>query len=389
MGNLREYSRADSRNPGQAASRPQVEQPEGRWRTNGDKSSRVVDHCMSTSKQQEPETEKNGLEDGLRNPEQEVVKQEQTVKDLRNENVELKQKVARVEAHIFQLKSVILGNVGTQKTFDDEVVGAFSQLRQLTQQVAASSAFDLSVIPQPVLDSKNQEKTDFYSSLGQTTASPKDFGLRLRAEIFSLLEHLIFSRTCFGLKQGGGEGNRELWDMEDWLNKFEKLLLGNPKVQRCKVTDWRIVTLECVDMLRIPETYGILVAREIDGFFHPIRSKHATRAQHEELSRKISITCQRAVELAKMMQQSNRGYEVRNINIEQYPLLSSLEHCAEALGVENGKISERSDALAYVLFGMLTRTSPRIDGEGKILVKAEVILKKIPTYVLGRGLGNL
>lgn len=77
-----------------------------------------------------------------------------------------------------------------------------------------------------------------------------------------------------------------------------------------------------------------------------------------------------------MMRKSKDKYVVEKIGVDAGASLSALESKADPVGVEGGKNSERSDEIAYTMFGALTKQP---EGEGhavKVLEKAQVVLRK-------------
>lgn len=76
------------------------------------------------------------------------------------------------------------------------------------------------------------------------------------------------------------------------------------------------------------------------------------------------------------MQRSKEGYCVHSLGMKEYPAWPSMTRFADVMGVEGGMSSDdASDEIHYVLFGALTKDAKPFD-EMKVLVKAEVILRK-------------
>lgn len=84
----------------------------------------------------------------------------------------------------------------------------------------------------------------------------------------------------------------------------------------------------------------------------------------------------KSVELKMMMQRSKEGYCVETFNIKENSKYSSAESFADSIGVEGARDSDASDEISYVLFGGLGKYATPFGPEKKVLVKAEVILKK-------------
>jgi len=142
------------------------------------------------------------------------------------------------------------------------------------------------------------------------------------------------------------------------------------------IADWRICTLDCVELLKLPEEYSHFVARNMEIFFAPLISKRATESQRKEIWEKMVEVCQKSVKLKMMMQRSKEGYIVQSLDTKESSIYPHMEHFAESMGVESGMSADASDDIAYLLFGGLTKYAKHPGGERKTLVKAEVILKK-------------
>jgi hypothetical protein len=130
--------------------------------------------------------------------------------------------------------------------------------------------------------------------------------------------------------------------------------------------------------MQIPESYSALVAGRMDAFFEPLVSIKATGQQRDEFQEKEDEVCKKAVSLKFMMQRSKEGFSVTNLNIKERPLYSKVSHWAVLMAVEAGKSTDASDEIAYVLFGALEKQSINREEDGKVLEKAQVILKRKP-----------
>lgn len=143
------------------------------------------------------------------------------------------------------------------------------------------------------------------------------------------------------------------------------------------MADWKISTLQCIEAMKVREDYNKNVADTMYNFFEPLISKTATDPQKYGLWSKMANVCTKAIALKMVMQRSKEGYNIQTISLKEQPLYSSVTHCAESMGVEDGKTSDASDDIAYVLFGVLMKHPIDNARDSKVLVKAEVILKSL------------
>jgi hypothetical protein len=126
----------------------------------------------------------------------------------------------------------------------------------------------------------------------------------------------------------------------------------------------------------MPEKYSSYVSRKMGNFFQSLVDKRVSDEEMQDLRKKMDEVCQKCVKLKVMMQRSKEGYNAGLLEVKDPLPYSKVESLAEAMGVENGMGSDASDEIAYVLFGSLKKNGSQLGGKKKILVKAEVILKR-------------
>lgn len=340
------------------------------------------------------ESEKSQLEYRIQVADQMVSALNLRESEQKNRLFELKRDIARLEKKETEFRDIIISNVATQQVTDQDVIQAFSELRQTVQQLAKNQAFDLIQNPLlPTPDAKNQANKHFYTIIRDL--SPKDVSFRVRMRIWEILYRFIFSRTIFGLKgdYDHDKESQDMWDIETHLVRFEEYLSKNskgliadstnlrpltcPLVKDSMVSNWRIYTLQCIGAMEIPERLSDYVADKLEVCFMPLISKRATNEQKDELWDKMLDVCRKAVAVKLMMQRSKEGYNITTIDLKDHPLYSKTGHLAESMGVEGGKTPDASDSIAYVLFGALMKHPMNNGGENKVLLKAEIILKKM------------
>lgn len=161
------------------------------------------------------------------------------VETLRHAETQLQAKQGEVEKLREQsavLRDIVLGQAGTQKISDDEVVQGFLKLRQTVQRLVHSLTDLLEEVPK--LHVRHRERVEvvqfYYGRWGSWL--PKDRALQMRARVFQILHNNILKRDCFGLDgfekdkvDGplalGKKGQRDpLGTIEPGLRRFESLL---------------------------------------------------------------------------------------------------------------------------------------------------------------------
>jgi hypothetical protein len=150
--------------------------------------------------------------------------------ELKKEVFDLRRMNNRLEMKEVQFRDIIINNAATQQITDQDVIQAFSELRQMVQQLAKSPVFDLVHVPFQAPPDATQAAKHFYAGL--RNLSPQDIGLRLRAQIWDILYKHVFMRPIFGLLVPGFSKDKklgELRDIEAGLVKFEDFLLEDEK----------------------------------------------------------------------------------------------------------------------------------------------------------------
>ncbi|KAK3291636.1 uncharacterized protein B0H64DRAFT_409635 [Chaetomium fimeti] len=290
------------------------------------------------------------------------------------ENQEQVNKLRGKEA---MFRTIILDQAGVQKISDDEILQGFLKLRQDIQKLSRSPSYVVDT--NPVLATGPQGTTSslasFYRASAWGTLGLVDRRLRMRAKIFDVLHFHILGYNCFGLQGFQTNEAGVLGQVEPGLRRFEYTLteLG---VSENVISDWRIATINCVELTGIEDATSERATTDIFSLLAPLLSKHIRQSEEEVLRSSILSLCKDAYKLRMMMRKSKDIYAVEKIGLDGVPSLSALESKADPIAVENGKNSERSDEIAYTMFGALTKQP---EGEGqpmKVLEKAQVVLRK-------------
>ncbi|KAI9685584.1 MAG: hypothetical protein M1822_004442 [Bathelium mastoideum] len=313
--------------------------------------------------------------------------------DLRKQIADLEADVARLRARETQFREIILSSAGTQKVTDQDVTAAFSSPRQKAQQIAQSPIFDLTNISRLRMDNRkipvHEEMERFYDLC--RNLQKVDVHRRIKAKIFNILDTYIFSITCFGLKRSDTAGNKNtMWELEDGLVDFDAYLYNAKKgaLNESVLADWRICTMQCIDQLKLPEEYSTFVAGKIRNFFFLLIPQQIKESEDEEYWLKLLELCQQAITLKRMMQLSKEGYAITYVKGKE--LFSKSDLLAEPMGVEDGRNADKTDVIAYMLFGGLSKPQSESRDGRKILEKAEVILKsKSPPALPVRRTGDM
>jgi hypothetical protein len=137
---------------------------------------------------------------------------------------DLKVDIKRLQEKEVRFREIILDKAGTQKLSDQEVVLAFSTLRQQVQALARNSAFKLD--KSPSLPVKSSDDMKLFYAIWKSDLPLKDLSLRTRSQVFSLLYHYILSRPVYGLDRADSEtkGTKYYYDIERSFGQFEGLL---------------------------------------------------------------------------------------------------------------------------------------------------------------------
>ncbi|KFY82656.1 hypothetical protein V498_08517 [Pseudogymnoascus sp. VKM F-4517 (FW-2822)] len=293
---------------------------------------------------------------------------------LKKLEAESRLELARVKAKEVKFREIIVGKAGVQKVTDQEVIYAFANLRQQVQALSRNSVYKLDIDPR--LSSKSTQIMRTFYNRWKGPLNAKDLAMRMRAEIFYMLDDNILSVRCFGLHEtdGSKEQLRGYDSVEKHLQRFEEILEDN-KVGDDAIAEWRISTLGQIDDLKLPGDYSKQTADQIFNLLAPVLHPKASKKDKDEVYSVITEVCRQAFNLRMMMRKSKEGYRCELPPKEAY-FLSRIEPFADSFGVEGGKADDQSDEIAYCLFGALVKDARHLGGEKKVLDKAQVILKR-------------
>jgi hypothetical protein len=332
---------------------------------------------------------------------------------LRNSQDEVK-KLREKEA---MFRTIILDQAGVQKVSDDEILQGFLKLRQDIQKISRNSCF--LVEASNIILSAQQMAEPFLESLYSPEAWGKlsvgDRRLRMHAVIFHELFVSILGSDCFGLEESkdkAHEGKPRKGPIEPGLRRFERLLQERggkhsdilPLFSLCNrapfpssplaslvplsrdhttnnagcivsdsvISDWRIATINCVELSGFEEATSTLTTADIFFILEPILSKNVGAMEEDALRSSILGLCKDAFKIRMMMRKSKDKYVVETIK----PGTKILESEAEPVAVEGDKNSEGSDEIVYTMFGALSKHPQDKDQPVKILEKAQVVLRR-------------
>jgi hypothetical protein len=131
-----------------------------------------------------------------------------------------------------------------------------------------------------------------------------------------------------------------------------------------------------VEVAGIEEMNSAVAAGDIFAILAPLLSKHTRPSEEDALRGNILELCKDAFKLRMLMRKSKNRYVVETMDPNGTVLLSACEDKAEPLAVEGGNNSEKSDEVAYMVFGALIKQPLAGDQTVKVLEKAQVVLKK-------------
>lgn len=142
------------------------------------------------------------------------------------------------------------------------------------------------------------------------------------------------------------------------------------------LVNWRLATLECIEVLDIQERRSDYVAEELLTFLAPIINKQVQPQEEKQLRERVLGLCRDAFKLTIMMRKSREEYRCEAKKDRMQSPAAGRDGWVDAQAVDEGKNDEFGDNIAYVLFGALTK-HPAYRGESElVLVKAEVVLEK-------------
>ena len=204
-----------------------------------------MDELMAEN--QRLESERSQLKDRIQQATLERAASATRETDLKNQLLNLKRDVARLEMKEIQFRDIIISNAATQQITDQDVIQAFSELRQTVQQLAKNQAFDLAQNPaSPISDMNSQTNKHFYTVI--RGLSMKDVSYRVRMRIWEILYKFVFRRAIFGLKSIRESEDKDhdykadMWSIESKLALFEEYLSMNSKGLTSAATNVRPLT---------------------------------------------------------------------------------------------------------------------------------------------------
>ncbi|KAK4034240.1 hypothetical protein C8A01DRAFT_18927 [Parachaetomium inaequale] len=300
---------------------------------------------------------------------------------------ESQEEVNKLRGKEAMLRSMILDQASVQEVSDDDIFQGFMNLRQNVQKISRSTAY--AVDTNPLLSAAQEEAMphlkDFYSPASWGVLALPDRWLRLRAKIYDELHHRILDYNHFGLF------GIHAWDgvnnglIEPGLRRFE-YLLKERGVSDNLISDWRISTIKCVELSGIEDLNCTSASNSIYAILAPLLSKHTRPSDEDTLRAGILELCKDAFKLRMLMRKSKNRYLVKTIDPGMTVLLSACENTAYSVSVEGGNNSEKSDEIAYVVFGALVKQPQTADQPEKVLEKAHVVLKRKVTGAARGGL---
>lgn len=222
---------------------------------------------------------------------------------------------------------------------------------------------------------------------------------RVRSKIFSIIHRFFLGFPLFGLEYYKSKDvhNGKNTEVASGLRVFERLLkegkgksrapvstmLASSNTLSCTVSagavsDWRVLTIECIEQLDYQNPTVDQVSAYIFRFLGPLLASHVSDHDKDWIQNKIKDVCDEAMSLGMLMRTSRDLYMVKVPGKEGLPLLASAcsESLVEPMGVEGGKPSEACDEIAHTIFGALVKQPENGDGRQMVLEVAHVILKK-------------
>ncbi len=151
-------------------------------------------------------------------------------------------------------------------------------------------------------------------------------------------------------------------------------------VSESSIKNWTISTIECVELCKIQETTSANAAAAIFSILRRNLSHHTGPAEEDALHANILQLCQDAFQLRMLMRKSKHRYTVETVQADKGVSLAAVESKVDSVSVEGGKSSERSDEIAFAVFGALVKRPWAGDGTAepavKVLEKAQVVLRR-------------
>lgn len=144
------------------------------------------------------------------------------------------------------------------------------------------------------------------------------------------------------------------------------------------VTDWRVLTVQCIDAMDYSSvSVRTRVASLIYDFLLPLAVQQSSDNDRRALRDTVEEMCDQAVAFRMMMRRSKDLYAVKVPGEGGLPRYISAcrDMLVQAMGVEGGQNSEADDEIVYTVFGALTKVSQYGGGDELVLEPAHVILK--------------
>ncbi|KAK4143974.1 uncharacterized protein C8A04DRAFT_11869 [Dichotomopilus funicola] len=289
---------------------------------------------------------------------------------------ESQEEVKKLRGKEAMFRTIILDQAGVQEISDNDILQGFLNMRQNVQKISRSSAYAVDTDPllSATLEAAAPSVKKFYASAAWGMLGVADRRLRLRAKIFNELYAQILNSKCFGLLEVHTSDGDTKGPVEPGLRRFESMLKERG-VSDILISDWIISTIKCVEVAGIEEMNSAVAARDIFAILAPLLSTHTRPSEEDALRANILELCKDAFKLRMLMRKSKNRYVVETMDPNGIVLLSACEDKAESVAVEGGNNSEKSDKVAYMLFGALIKQPLAGDQVVKVLEKAQVVLK--------------
>ncbi|EAQ84518.1 predicted protein [Chaetomium globosum CBS 148.51] len=225
---------------------------------------------------------------------------------------EHQEEVNKLRGKEAMFRTIILDQAGVQKISDDEILQGFLKLRQDVQKLSRSASY--LVDTNPTISTAQEEATpsisSFYRAATWGQLGLVDRRLRVRAKIFDELHFHILGYNCFGLQGFQAEVGALTGPVEPGLRRFETILQDRG-VSENVITDWRIATINCVELTGIEEMTSKFAATDIFAILAPLLSKHVRPSEEDVLRATILDLCKDAYKLRMMMRKSKDNLKER------------------------------------------------------------------------------
>jgi len=321
----------------------------------------------------------------------------ETMRQYEERICSLTDEVDKTQQKEHALRKIILDKAGSEKVSDQTMVSKFIGIRQKIQNIARLHHYHMD---QPLLEKmEDPAVARFFEEEPWGWLTTGDRINRVRSMIFRIIRANFFNTPLFGLDVCVTEDTLagQDVDVESGLRVFENLLKERKGKSRAPVStlvtssntlsctvsagvisDWRVLTIECIDKLEHHSPWAHTVSVYIFDFFQPLLANQASPSDRNEVLGKIIELCDEAMDLGMLMRRSRDLYIVKFPGKDGVPLSASAcgESLVQPIGVENGKGKEAGDEIAHTLFGALVKQPEHGDGRQMVLEVAHVILKK-------------